>query len=167
MLRLRLLPNFKLADEAGHERPFDEFLADYNVIMLTHTPDASHGCADELLRSFLSEARGVEGVSVRGFDIRSHDAFCNLCCGPHTVFESHEMVTICDSGGLIRRLWGMESEAWILIATAGRHVLDDGPLAEVERLLTQFTLDVALSSPRTPQAPPPGPPNTGRSGTAA
>lgn len=154
MLRLRLLPDFKLADCNGHERPFDDFLADFNVILLTHTREACHGSADELLRSFLAEGRGVEGVRIHGIDIRSHDAFCNKCCGPHVVFHGRELVTICDSGGWIRRLWGVESDAWILIVNAGRHVMDDGPLTEIERLAMQFSLDVALSPHRFARAPP-------------
>lgn len=74
MLRLRLLPDFQLTNGNEKERSFKGYLADYNVIMLTHSAEASHGPADELLRSFVAEGRGVEGVSVRGFDIRSHDA---------------------------------------------------------------------------------------------
>lgn len=166
MLRLKLLPDFQLANGNGKDRSFKDFLADYNVIMLTHSSEASHCPASELLRSFLAEGRGVEGASVRGFDIRSHDACCDQCCGPHAVFEGHELVTICDSGGLIRRLWGMESNAWILIVNAGRNVLDDGPLAEIERLAMQFSLDVALSPHRIARAPP-GRRHTGRSDTAA
>lgn len=166
MLRLRILPDFQLANGNGNEQSFKDFLADYNVIMLTHSAEASHDPADELLRSFLAECRGVEGVSVRGFDIRSHDAFCDQYCGPHVVFEGHGLVTICDSGGLIWRLWGMESKAWILIVNAGRNVLDDGPLAEIERLAMQFSLDVALSPHRTARAPP-GRRHTGWSDTAA
>ena len=166
MLRLRILPNFKLANGDGRERPFDDFLADYNVIMLTHSPESSHSTTGELLRSFVAECRGVDGVSIRGFDIRSHDAFCDQRCGPHAVLEGRELVTICDSGGLIRRLWGMDGEAWILIVNAGRNVLDDGPFVEVERLAMQFTLDVALSPRRTARAPPERR-YTGRSDTAA
>jgi len=166
MLRLRLLPDFKLANGDGHERSFDDFLADYNVIMLTHSAEASHNPADELLRSFLAEVRGVEGVSVRGFDIRSHDVFCDECCGPHVVVEGRELVTICDSGSWVRRLWGMESDAWILIVNAGLNVLDDGPLAEVERLSMQFSMDVTLSPRRPPRAPPEQE-RRGRRGTAA
>lgn len=154
MLRLRLLPDFKLTDGFGRDRPFDDFLADFNVIMLTHSAQASHGPADELLRSFLAESRGVADVTVRGFDIRSHDGFCDECCGPHVAFETREFITICDSGGLIRRLWGVESDAWILVVDASRNFLDDGPLAEVERLAMQFSLDVALSPHRTARAPP-------------
>lgn len=166
MLRLRILSDFKLANGDGDERPFDDFLADFNVIMLAHSPEPSHHTANELLHSFIAECRGVEGVSVRSFDIRSHDEFCDQCCGPHIVFEGHDLVTICDSGGVIRRLWGMESEAWILIVNAGRNVLDDGPLAEVERLAMQFNLDVALSIHRIARAPP-GRRHMGRSDNAA
>ncbi len=148
----RILASFKLADGNGHERPFDEFLADYNVIMLTRSADASHRPVDELLRSFVAEGRGIRGVSVRGFDIRSHDSFCDQCREPHVVFQGRELITVCDRDGLIRRLWGVKSDAWILIVNAGRDVLDQGPRAEVERLAMQFSLDVALSPHRT--APP-------------
>jgi len=166
MLRLRLLPDFKLADGDGHERPFDDFLADFNVILLTHTPEACNGSSDELLRSFLAEGRGTAGASVHGIEIRSHDAFCKQCCGPHVVLQGRELITICDSGGLIRRLWGVESDAWILVVNAGRNVLDDGPIAEVERLCLQFSLDVALSPHRIARAPP-DEKQTGRRDTAA
>lgn len=154
MLRLRILPDFQLANGNGKERSFKDFLADYNVIMLTHSAEASHSPADQLLGSFLAKGRGVEGVSVRGFDIRSHDIFCDQCCGPHVVSQDREFVTVCDSGGLIRCLWGVESDAWILIVNAGRNVLDDGPYAEIERLALQFSLDVALTQHRNARAPP-------------
>lgn len=166
MLRLTMLPDFKLADLNGHERPFDDFLADFNVILMTHTPDACSHSSDELLRSFLAEGRGVEGASAHGIEIRSHDAFCKSCCGPHLVVQGREIITICDSGSWIRRLWGVESDAWIMIVNRGRHVLDDGPLAEIERLAMQFSLDVALSPLRTPRAPPRHC-HEGRRGTAA
>ena len=166
MLRLRILPDFLLASENRNERSLKDFLADYNVIMLAHSTEAAHGPAPELLRSFVAEGRGVEGVSVRGFEIQSHDAFCDQCCGPHLVNEGRELVTVCDSGGLVRRLWGVESEAWILIVNAGRNVLDEGPLAEVERLAMQFSLDVALSPHRIARAPP-GRRHMGRRDTAA
>lgn len=154
MLRLKLLPDFKLVSGDGLDRPFSEFLADFNVIMLTHSVEAAHGSADELLRGFLVEGRSVEGVSVRGISIRSLDGFCDQCCGPHVVFQGCKFVTVCDSGGLIRRLWGVESDAWILIVNGGRNVLDDGPLADVERLALQFSLDVALSPHSTTRTPP-------------
>ncbi|MCO6438620.1 MAG: hypothetical protein J5J06_16125 [Phycisphaerae bacterium] len=166
MLRLRMLPGFRLADGDGHERPFDDFLADFNVILLTHTSESCRGATDELLRSFLAEGRGVAGVSIHGIDIRSHDAFCKQCCGPHVVFHGRELITICDSGAWIRRLWGVESDAWILIVNAGRHVLDDGPLTEIERLAMQFGLDAALSPHRSARAPPTRE-GTGRRDTAA
>jgi len=154
MLRLNILPDFKLADGDGHERPFDDFLADFNVILVTHTHEACNGSADELLRSFLAETRGAGDASVHGIEIRSHDAYCKNCCGPHLVSEGREFVTICDSGGWIRRLWGVESEAWILIVNRGRNVLDHGPLTQIERLAMQFGLDVALSPDRISRAPP-------------
>ncbi|MFQ5589624.1 MAG: hypothetical protein ACE5HE_00545 [Phycisphaerae bacterium] len=99
MLRLRLLPDFRLADGEGREQPFDDFLADYNVIMLTHVAEGTHKPAADLLRALVAEGRGVEGVPVRGFDIRSLDGFCDRSCGPHIVFQGREFVTICDSGG--------------------------------------------------------------------
>lgn len=166
MLRLNILPEFKLADGDGHERPFDDFLADLNAILLTHTREACNGSSDELLRSFLAEARGVGHASVHGIEIRSHDAFCKNCCGPHLVYQGRERITICDSGSWIRRLWGVESEAWIMIVTGGRNVLDDGPLKEIERLVMQFGLDLALSPHRVARAPP-GQKRAGRRDTAA
>ncbi len=166
MLHLRMLPNFKLANGNGLEKPFDDCLADYNVIILTHSLEISHDSKADLIRGFLDEGRGVKDVSVRGFDVRSHDAFCDQCSGPHVVFQDHELTTICDSGGLIRHLWGMESEAWILIVNAGRNVLDDGPLAEAKRLVMHFNLDVALSSPRAARSPPKRQ-HAGRKDTAA
>lgn len=152
MLRLNILPNFKLADADGHERPFDDFLVDFNVILVTHTREACYGSADELLRSFLAEARCGGNASVHGIEIRSHDAYCRNCCGPHLVFQGRELITIC--GSWIRRLWGLDSDAWIMIVNRGMNVLDDGPLSQIERLAMQFGLDVALSPHRIARAPP-------------
>ena len=150
----RILPNFKLGNGNGLERSFDDFLADCNVIMLAHSSEESHRPADELLRSFVVEGRGVDGVSVCGFDIRSLDALCGQYRRPHIVFQGRELVTVCDSGGLIRRLWGVESDSWILVVNANRNVLDYGPLAEVERLAMHFSRETALSPHRTARAPP-------------
>lgn len=154
MLRLRLLPDFRLTHGDGRERTFDDFLADFNIVLITHGTEGSHDPASELLRSLLVESRGVEGVSVRAFDIRSLHGFCDRCCGPHVVYHGRELVTICDSGGLIRRIWGVENDAWLIVVNAGRNVLDHGPLAEIERLAMQFSLDVALSPHRIARSPP-------------
>lgn len=154
MLRTNLLPNFKVSVGGGRQRAFDDMLADYNVILLTRVSEGSHALASELLRSFVAEGRGVEGISVRGFDIRSLAGFCDWSQGPHAVFQGHDLVVICDSGGLIRRLWEMESDAWVFVVNGNRNVVDEGPLPEVERLAMQFSLDVALSTHRTARAPP-------------
>jgi len=152
MLNLNPLPDFQLANEDGDERSFRDFLADYNVVMLIRSNEAAHGPVPELLRSFVAGSRGADGISVRGIEIRSYDGLCDRCCGPHVVFRGRELVTVCDSGGLVRRLWGVESDAWILIINADRSVIDDGPLAEVERLAMQFSLNAAAphSTSRSP-----------------
>ena len=155
MLRLRVLSDFRLANGNGHEQPFDDLLTNFNFILLTRAAGTSHNPASDLIRSLTVECEGVEEVPVRRFDIRSLDGFCDRCCGPHVVSEEGgDLVTICDSGGLIRRLWGVEADTWILVVNRSRNVLDDGPLAEIERLVTQFNLDVALSPHRIARAPP-------------
>jgi len=154
MLRLNILSDFKLADGKGHERSFDDLLADLNVILMTHTHEACADSSNEVLRSFLAEARSVGPASVRGIEIRSHDEYCEDYFGPHLVFQGRELITICDSGSRIRRLWGVESDAWIMIVNRGRNVLYDGPFTQIARLSMQFGLDAALAPHRIARAPP-------------
>ena len=155
MSRLKLFPDFRLANGKGRDRPIGEFFADHNVILLTHVDAASHGPAVSLIRTLVAERQDVSGITVRGFDIRSLDGHCDRFSGPHLISEEgDELITICDSGGLIRRLCGVESEAWIMVVNAWREVLYVEPLAEIERLAMQLELDEALPSHRIARAPP-------------
>ncbi|RJP39942.1 MAG: hypothetical protein C4547_03040 [Phycisphaerales bacterium] len=148
MLSSSVLPDFNLSDDNGCQQSFEDLLAEINVILVTRSVRVSHSPGNELVRSFLAEIQGTGYGSLCGFDIRSHDAFCNVRRGPHVVSQRREFVTICDSGGLVRRLWGMDGDAWILIVSASRRILGEGPLADVGRLVTEFGRDVSLSPGR-------------------
>ncbi len=154
MVQQRTLPNFVLADGEGGARSFHDFLADFNILVIRRVPEPSHGPATEFLRSLLAENRGVEGVAVRGFDIRSPDSYCETCAGPHVVFQGRSLLTICDSGSIIRRLFGIVQDDGIFVIGADRHVIDAGTIAEVGRLGIQLSLDVALSRHHVEKAPP-------------
>ncbi len=165
MVRQRLLPDFVLSNGDGIERPFHELLADFNILAIRRVPEPSHGPATELLRSLLAENRGVEDVVVRGFDIRSPDRLCETCHGPHIVFQGRDLVTICDSGGLIHRLFEVVGDDRFFVIRSDRHVIDAGSIREIERLSMQLSLDVASSPHRIARAPP-GPTHPGQRDTA-
>lgn len=157
MSRLRLLPDFRLANRECYGRPFDDLLTDLNIIMVTHVAEVSHGPVSESIRSLIliAENRGAGGGSVRGFDIRSPAGFCDRCCEPHLVSEEgSNLVAICDSGGLISQLWDAEFGARILIVNACRNVLYDGPYAKVGLLALRFKLEELLPPHRIARAPP-------------
>lgn len=166
MVRQQLLPDFVLSNGDGGERPFHELLADFNILAIRRVPEPSHGPATELLRSLLAENRGDEGETVRGFDIRSPDRLCETCHGPHIVFQGRDLVTICDSGGLIYRLFGVVGDDKFFVIRSDRHVIDGGSIREIERLSLQLSVDVALSPHHTARAPP-NPKRAGQRDTAA
>ncbi len=166
MVRQRLLPDFVLSNGDGSERPFHEFLADFNILVIRSVREPSHGPATELLRSMLAENRGVEDAVVRGFDIRSPDRLCETCPGPHIVFQGRDLVTICDNGCLIYRLLGAVGDDKIFVVRSDRQVIDAGSIREIERLSMQLSLVVSLSPRRIARAPPDSK-HAGRRDTAA
>ncbi len=154
MVRQRVLSDFVLSNGDGIERPFHELLADFNILAIRRVPRPSHGPASELLRSLLTENRGVEDMTVRGFDIRSPDRLCDTCHGPHIVFQGRDLVTICDSGGHIRQLFGVNGDDRFFVIRADRHVIDGGTIREIGQLGVQIGLDAASSPHRIARAPP-------------
>lgn len=161
----RLLPDFVLSNGDGGERPFHELLADFNILVIRRVPEPSHGTATELLRSLLAENRGTKDVTVRGFDIRSPDRPCETCHGPHVVFNERNLVTICDSGGIILRLFEVVGDDKIFVIRSDRHVIDAGSIREIDRLSMQLGL-VGASSPHRIAPAPPDPKHPGQRGTA-
>jgi hypothetical protein len=166
MVRQRLLSDFRLANGSGPEQPFHEFLADFNILLIRRVPEPSHGPATELLRSLLAENRSADDATVRGFDIRSPDHLCETCHGPHIVFRGRDLVTICDSGGLIYRLFGVVGDERFFVIGADRHVIDAGSIREIDRLSSQLGRDKA-SSPHDIARAPPEPKHPGRRDAAA
>ncbi len=134
MVPQRLLPDFVLSNGDGGERPFHDLLTDFNILVIRRVPEPSHGTATELLRSLLAENRGTKDVTVSGFDIRSPDRLCETCHGPHIVFQGRNLVTICDSGGIILRLFGVVGDDKIFVIRSDRHVIDAGSIREIDRL---------------------------------
>ncbi len=152
--RRRLLPDFLISNGDGHEQPFHELLADFNILAIRRGPEPSHGPATELLRSLLAEHRRVGDKTICGFDIRSPDHLCDICDGPHIVFQGRDLVTICDNGSLIYRLFGVVGEDKFFVIRSDRQVIDAGSIQEIDRLSIQLGLDSTSSQHRIARAPP-------------
>ncbi len=153
MERNRLLPDFVLSTGDGSVRPFHEFLVDFNILTIRRVPVPSHGPATELLRRLLAENRGVENVTVRGFDIRSPDYPCETCNGPHIVFQGRDLVTICDDDGGIYRQFGVAGYDRFFVVASDQYVIDVGSIEQISRSDLKFGLDTAASRKRTAPAP--------------
>jgi hypothetical protein len=152
--RLLLLPDLRLNDEGGHDKPFDAFLADFNILLIRRVPVSSHGPATELLRRLLSRKRGTKDVTVCGFDIRSPDCPCETCHGPHIVFQGSDLVTICDSDRSVYRQFGVVGDDRFFVIRSDRRVIDVGSIRDVDRLSTRLGLDASPSRYRITHAPP-------------
>lgn len=152
----RLLPDFVLSNGDGNERAFHELLADFNVLAIRRVPEPSHGPATQLLRSLLAENRGVEDVTVRGFDIRSPDCLCDTGHGPHIVFQGRDLVTICDSDCSIYRQFEVVGDDRFFVIGSDRYVIDVGSIREIGRLgkLSQDAAPSQQSIARAPLGPP-------------
>lgn len=140
MVQHRFLPDFVLSHGNGCGRRFHEFLTDVNVVMLTRVPEASHGPASELLRSLVAGVGCLGYLRIRGFDIRSLDGKCATYNGPHVIYGGQVLMTICDNGGIIRRLFGVTEDDHIFVVRADRHVIDAGRINEVEQLSKRLSL---------------------------
>ncbi|MFQ5589623.1 MAG: hypothetical protein ACE5HE_00540 [Phycisphaerae bacterium] len=150
----RTLPSFTLGGGDGHERPFQELLADFNILTIRRVPVPSHGPATKLLWSLLAQNRGAGDETVRGFDIRSPDRFCETCSVSRIVFQGEHLVTICDSSGAIYRRFGVVGDDRFFVIGSDRRVIDAGSIREIARLGMRLGLDGAPSRHRIARAPP-------------
>ncbi len=156
MARQALLPDFQLVNGDGRGRPFRDFLADFSVVLVRRVPVASHGPATELLRRLIEENRGVDGETVRGFDIRSPDQPCETCGEPHIVFTGPDLATVCDSDGSILRKFGVEGAGRFFVVRSGPQVqaFDIGTLEEMTQFGEPPDRSMVPSSQCTTRAPP-------------
>jgi len=154
MVQQLLLPEFALSNGDGSKRLFYELLADFNIITVRRGLEPSHGPATELLRSLLAENRGTEDVTVRGFDIRSTDHLCEDCDGPHIVFEGRDLVTICDSGGMIYKLFGVVGDDRFFVIGTDRQLIDAGSIRELDQFGMSPSLEAVSSPQDIARAPP-------------
>lgn len=154
MERHRLLPDFVLSNGDGSARPFHELLTDFNIVAIRRVPVPSHGPATQLLSSLLAENRGVEDVTVRGFDIRSPDRFCDRADGPHIVFHGQDLVTICDSDCSICRQFDVVGDERFFVIRSDGHVIDTGSIREIDRFGIQLGLDGCSTHHPIARAPP-------------
>jgi len=151
----RLLPDFQLANGDGVDRPFPEYLADFNILAIRRVPTPSHGPATRLLRRLLAENRGTADTTVRGFDIRSPDRACESCHGPHIVHAEPDLVTICDGDGSILRKFGVDGYDRFFFVRSGQPVFDMGSLEDIRRSGWRLARDGASWRARIARAPPP------------
>lgn len=142
--RLLLLPDFRISNGDGRERPFETFLADFNILVIRRVPMPSHGPATRLLRRLLAEHRGVADVTVRGFDIRSPDRPCQDCNTAHVVFQEEELMTVCDGNGSIYEQFGVVGDERLFVVRSDRRVMDVGSVRDVGRLGLRSGPEAAL-----------------------
>ena len=126
-----IIPDFRLTNGGDLERPFPEYLGDFNILAIRRVPMPSHGPATKVLQRLLAQNRGAEGGTVRGFDIRSPDRPCGTCRGPHIVFAGPDLATICDSDGRILRKFGVVGYDRFFVVRSGLQVVDVGSISEI------------------------------------
>lgn len=166
MVNQRLLPDFQVANGDGIEKPFPEYLADFNLLAIRRTPAPSHGPATKLLRRLLAKHCGAAGVSVRGFDIRTPDEPCQTCHGPRIVFMEPDLATICDSDGSILQKFGVAGYDRFFVVRSDSQMIDVGSIEEISRWGLPLDRNATHSQYGIARAPPMRR-HTGRSDTAA
>lgn len=153
MVNQRFMPNFRLANGDGREKPFCDYLAEFNILAIRRVPGPSHGPATRLLRRLLAEYRGAEDVTVRGFDIRSPDQPCETCHGPHIVCLETDLVTICDGDRSIFRQSGVVGyDRFFIVRSVPQQVVDLGSIEMIGRLSTRINPDAASAPHRVARA---------------
>lgn len=152
MVNKELLPDFPLANEGDLERPFSEYLGNFNILAIRRVPVPSHGPATKLLRRFLAQNRVAEGGTVRGFDIRSPDQPCKTCRGPRIVSTGRDLATVCDGDGSILQKFGVVGYDRFFVVRSGSHVIDMGSISEIGLSGMQRELGEAWAQHRTDAA---------------
>ncbi len=165
MLNRRCLSDFQLAHGDGREHPFQDFLADFNILAFRRVPVPSHGPPTKLLRRFLAKYRGAEDATVRAFDIRSPDEPCEACESPHVVFMESELATICDGDGSIFRRFGVVGEDRLFVVRTVPQITDVGFIEDIVCWSTH-AWDPAVPAACVARAPP-EPLHAGQRDTAA